>query len=457
MIELLKMCGFEADEAKTELPKIEKAFNKLGITAEDIERGKQRLTKYYDIELEGLRKVLRLCVLELVNSVLAREEGKTKIVCGFMAPCFSIFGSALVSKSKEVSAVHQSWAFQLVVGCIFDKMVPVLEAAERKWLKAGAVSHCNNVKSLVGLFALDLMPRPDLLITSGYLCETAPKTIDLLHELYDIPVCCYDTCQDREFNDYPAATERIVSLAAKSLRRLIARVQEVVGFEITDDMLREVIDARSRLNDALGKLRDLIESSDPLPIRATHETLLTALNSLTLSIDSLPETIDAIDTLRGELQERVNKGLGVVEKGAPRILALLPSHHADPRLEHLIGELDIAIVASDPSFNVPYEKASKDPYEVMSQQSPFTSLSRRIPLIIEGCKRLNIDGVLDRFHVGCRAVAGDALIIRDAIGKELGIPVLLLEWENFDPRVYNHKQYKRRLEVFKTMLVERPG
>jgi len=44
MIELLKMCGFEADEAKSELPRIEKAFNKLGITAEDIERGKQRLT-----------------------------------------------------------------------------------------------------------------------------------------------------------------------------------------------------------------------------------------------------------------------------------------------------------------------------------------------------------------------------------------------------------------------------
>ena len=44
MIELLEMCGFEADEVETELPRIEKAFTKLGITADDIERGKQRLT-----------------------------------------------------------------------------------------------------------------------------------------------------------------------------------------------------------------------------------------------------------------------------------------------------------------------------------------------------------------------------------------------------------------------------
>ena len=36
--------------------------------------------------------------------------------------------------------------------------------------------------------------------------------------------------------------------------------------------------------------------------------------------------------------------------------------------------------------------------------------------------------------------------------KELGIPILLLERDDFDPRLYNHEQYKRRLEVFKTML-----
>jgi hypothetical protein len=85
------------------------------------------------------------------------------------------------------------------------------------------------------------------------------------------------------------------------------------------------------------------------------------------------------------------------------------------------------------------------------QGSIATSLPRRVRLIIDGCKRLKIDGLLNRYHVGCRAVAGDPLIIADAVGKELGIPVLTLEWENFDPRVYNHEQYKRRLELFRMM------
>ena len=58
MIELLKLCGFEAHDIESELPRVEKAFTKLGITSEDIERGKQRLTKYYDMELKGVRKIL---------------------------------------------------------------------------------------------------------------------------------------------------------------------------------------------------------------------------------------------------------------------------------------------------------------------------------------------------------------------------------------------------------------
>jgi hypothetical protein len=43
MIELLRLCGYEAQEIESDLPRVEKAFNRLGITAEDIERAKQRL------------------------------------------------------------------------------------------------------------------------------------------------------------------------------------------------------------------------------------------------------------------------------------------------------------------------------------------------------------------------------------------------------------------------------
>jgi len=463
MLELLTLCGYEANEMEMELPRVRKAFTKLGITNEDIEVGKKRLTTYFDIELKGVRKLFGVFVRELVNITLAKEEGKKKIIHGCMAPSFEILGSALRSNSKDVFVLVPNPPFMVVFGFIFDKFVPILEAAEKQWMKSGLVSHCAMVKTRLGLFALNLIPRPDLLITSGSLCETSPKTNDLLHELYDIPTHCYDTVQDREFWEYPDST-RAIQLSAKGMRRMVQRVQEEVGFEITDEMLREVLRVKGSFTAAVNKIHELIRSSDPVPIGSTHDNLMMWLGPVPLSIDSLILATDAVNTLYNELQERVDRGVGALEKGSPKIFSILPVHHTDPRLEHLVNQVGMAIVATDMEFNatsgLPASTvaATNDPYEAMSQylqSSLLHHLGGRISIILEACKRLKVDGVLNHYHVGCRSVAGDAFIIKDEITKKLGIPVLSLEWENFDPRVYQHEQYKTRLELFKSMIKTR--
>jgi benzoyl-CoA reductase/2-hydroxyglutaryl-CoA dehydratase subunit BcrC/BadD/HgdB len=234
-------------------------------------------------------------------------------------------------------------------------------------------------------------------------------------------------------------------------------VQEIVGFGITDDMLSEVPDAKKDLMTVSSKLHDLLTWSDPLPLSATHTILLQSLNQFAIDTTNLPSVVDAVNTLYGELKERVNKGVGVVEKGAPRVIVLNPPHYADPRLEHLIGEVGMAAVATEGGgFRTTLEKPPEDPYGKLLAGFLQSSLCVRTPararIIIEGCKRLKVDGVLNRYHAGCRTVTGEAVMIGDAIKKELGLPVLLLEWEGFDPRVYDHERYKKRLEVFKTMM-----
>ena len=456
MMKLLEYCGFETSEIESELPRVQKAFAKLGITTEDIEQGKKRLVKYYDMELMGLRKIFRLCLKELVNSLLLKEEGKQKIIYGFMAPGINVLGSAFMSQSKEIFCIHHSWALHIVLGCIFGKLVPLLEAAEEKWLKDGIVSHCANVKSLLGPIVMNLIPKPDLLVTAGHLCEISPKTLDLMHELYDIPIHVHDTCQDREIESYASDTKRIVELGAKSFKNLAERIEAITGVELTTDQLWQAVAARDRLVNNLDKLKLLISESDPLLLSATHQNILGCLMHLTLDMDAYNEAFDAVDILYKELHERAEMGKGAVEKGAPRILAMLPAGQTDPRLEHLACDVGLALVVQDTGFQVPYGVKPEDPYTAVIGNmggSLHTTLARRIPLIIEGCKKNRIDGILDRYHVGCRTVAADALIIKEEVTKALGIPVLLLEWENFDPRAYDHNEFKKKLEVFKTMIL----
>ena len=75
MIELLGMCGYDQQEIELKFSRIEKVFNILGIGRNDIELGKTRLRTYYNTELESVRKGVRLCMENVAELVLAREDG----------------------------------------------------------------------------------------------------------------------------------------------------------------------------------------------------------------------------------------------------------------------------------------------------------------------------------------------------------------------------------------------
>ncbi len=58
--ELFKLCGFEDDELEQERSRIEKVLARLGMGPADIERSERWVRQNHEIELIGLRKILRL-------------------------------------------------------------------------------------------------------------------------------------------------------------------------------------------------------------------------------------------------------------------------------------------------------------------------------------------------------------------------------------------------------------
>ena len=461
MIELLELCGFESREIDAELDRAKKVFSRINITDEDIEKAKKRLVKYYDMELTGVRKILGIYLRELINLVLARDDGKKKILYGGVGPGFETIGSAIISKTEEVYAGYPDHLFRAVLTSIFGKIEPVLEAAEELWLKRGYTVHCAEVKGRLGLLALGFTPKPDVMVTSGCMCETNPKTHDLAGEVCGLTTYYAETCRDIAAGNR-ADFKRALELGAKDLRRLTHKIEEEVGFEITDDDILEVIHARGKISEAVSRVRDLIQTSDPLPLSATHDVLLHYLAKIVLTVNDLQkDPVDAVNILYRELKDRVDRGVGVVEKGAPRIFALMPPSSGGPELEHLVNEVGIALVAAETGFYLPDGARRpdmediEDPYQRMYgylYASGSLTTRDRVATVIGACKRLSVEGVLGRYHVGCRTIAADTFVCKSAITKELGIPVLLLEWESFDPRVHEHELFKRRLEVFKSMM-----
>jgi len=252
-----------------------------------------------------------------------------------------------------------------------------------------------------------------------------------------------------------------MNLAATGSRNLVNKLQDVTGIEITDDMLKEALGAGREFGEISLKLGNLLGTSDPVPVGSTHHNLIYRLNRTATNISNYPRAVEAVRVFYDEVQERVNTGYAAVEKGAPRIFCLMPPSESSPDLEYLIDGLGIANAASENRLfppdgrRSPARGRSTDPYEAMCSNlltSMYETPKARIPALLGFCKTMKFDGVLARYHAGCRSAALDSMLIRSAIKKELGIPVVVLDWENFDPRVYNHEQYTRLFESFKIMM-----
>jgi len=115
--DFLKLCGYEEDELKKEMPRVEKAFDKLGIGKEDIVRAVTRLHDNFHIELEGIRKLLRVWMEELVSLALCREEYKKVVYTDWPFPGAMMF--ALQKLSGDVYTTTIAQVLNLTMGAIF--------------------------------------------------------------------------------------------------------------------------------------------------------------------------------------------------------------------------------------------------------------------------------------------------------------------------------------------------
>jgi hypothetical protein len=124
--ELFRLCGFEDAEIEKERLRIDRALKKLEIDAEDCRRAVDRVRKYYSIDLVGVRRCLGLGLKDIIDLVLAKEEGKKLVYTSVPPPA----GLALSLNMVGVWCQVPESIVALAMGQIFGKLSPIMEAAE---------------------------------------------------------------------------------------------------------------------------------------------------------------------------------------------------------------------------------------------------------------------------------------------------------------------------------------
>lgn len=451
---LFELCDIRPDEIAKERPRIERAFEVLGIEEKDITRGESRLRQYLDVELLGVRKFLGIWMRELVNLVLAREEHDKIVYSDFPMELRPLMSMMLSTNEKEVYFATPGQIINMTMGQIFDKLNPFLEAGEENGLRPGA-AHCALYQTRLGAMVKGVIPFPDWSVIASYHCDQPAEAEELLHEVYGVPVSYLDSCPDPNWGDWPKFNDYRVRYCSSQARKLFKTFEDLIGSQITDDAIRTTNRANAIYRLKFQELVELIGHADPQPISQASLAHAFFLNSMpTRDIEGKQE---ALEILTEEVKGRVERGEGVVEKGAPGVFCTA-TISVDPSITRMIEQTGLAIRIQIPYWLSPWV-LTRHPYREWADMigvGPCLdiphSCEAHVAINLENCKAFNVDGAINFYPYSCREWVPTVMITKRVIEKELGVPVLVLEGDCYDTRNYSSGQLRTRVETFAELL-----
>jgi len=451
---LLKLCGFDDEDMGKEKPRIEEVFGKLELKPEDMQIAEDWVRQNHDIELVGVQKLLRAWLLELFDLALAKEEGKKVIYYGFP----SIGGPGMAIKAAAPDRVYVSCPDVVLchtLGQIFNKINLVLEAGEENGLPPGH-SLCSLQQVRVGAMALGMIPVPDLVATSGYYCDMGSKSDELLYEKYGHKAVYIDGSMDSRWGEYPDFSADRVEYLGAQINKFFDAVKDEFGVEVNQETWNKARSISRYLDNALGELAQVM-IADPLPISSIATGLAVQLAAASTG-RAMTEGPEAVDILIQEAKRRVETGIGVVEKGAPRVFSFA-APHSDPSITRMIENAGLALAATLTTVPPPKTPASGDyttlgdmRAEKTMQAGFYHSSFGFMKRLEESVRASHVDGLVYGFQFSCRPLALASHYLKKWIEEQVGIPVLSLEMDYYDSRSYSAAALRTRVEAFAEML-----
>ncbi len=453
--DLLTLCGFENEEIEEERPRIEKSFERLGIGPDDMQTADSWVRQNHDVTLQGVRKLLGAWLKELIDVVLAKDEGKKIVYFGFPA----ILGPGLIlsASSKDVFVCAPDMVLNHTMGQIFNKIVPILEAGEKNGLPPGHAL-CSLWQVKIGGVAKGMIPVPDLALASSYYCDMGSKADDLVTALYGVPVAYIDGVMDSHWGEYPSYLPERVHYLGAQINQALKMAEKVLDIEIVPDAWERSQKESQPFRDSLVRLVEFMKA-DPVPISIAELELMEALSSSSTG-RGLRQGIKAMDILIHEVEERVEAGIGVSEKGAPRVM-LRAGHTSDPRVTRLVEETGLAVpltfilgswggvrVKSKGNYHTPGEIIAE--YEMSGGY--YHGTEAQIKFYEKAAQLMKLDGFIATYLYNCRPVATISHPQKKYLEEKTGLPVLSLEIDGFDSRAYSADSLRTKVETFAEML-----
>ncbi|RLA80724.1 MAG: 2-hydroxyacyl-CoA dehydratase [Deltaproteobacteria bacterium] len=310
-----------------------------------------------------------------------------------------------------------------------------------------AYARCDLGYRIVGKSPMGGIPDPDFLLACNAQCFTLTKWFEVLSRKYQVPLFVFDTPQ---WIRDKGARKEITRYCVQQLRELISALEELTGKKFDYDRLREVVKLSDEASRLYRKFLDMA-SYKPSPISIFDALIHMAI---TVYLRGTPQAVQFYRTLVDEVQEKADKGIGVVENERFRLYwENLPVWFKFRDHANLLASYGAVILTSLYVHAWSYEfDTSKDPLETLAENyvSVFSNvtLEERADMALDLFRRYSLNGSIMFINRSCKAVSFAVHELRDILTERTGIPALVFEADMGDPRFYSEAQIRTRIEAY---------
>jgi benzoyl-CoA reductase/2-hydroxyglutaryl-CoA dehydratase subunit BcrC/BadD/HgdB len=261
---------------------------------------------------------------------------------------------------------------------------------------------------------------------------------------------------DSKWGEFPEYDPMRVKYLGAQINKLFDEVEKHMGVKVNEEKFKKALGRNADYMKAMGQL-SMVMNADPVPISMATVSLARFLGTADTRWARVAGR-EAVETLIQEVQKRVDKGYGVVPKGAPRVLAGFPAF-TDPGLIHMIEEAGLAVVAMTLMAPLRVKSWESDQPTLGEQRAEIEmrvgfyhsnyAIAKRWAEVAQDSR---VDGFIWNYLFNCRPIASTSHLLKKVVEEETGIPVLSLEVDIYDSRYYSPATLKTRVETFADIL-----
>jgi benzoyl-CoA reductase/2-hydroxyglutaryl-CoA dehydratase subunit BcrC/BadD/HgdB len=303
---------------------------------------------------------------------------------------------------------------------------------------------CSVHRASLGAYLRGHFPKPDLLVTTSFYCGGKAKTNEILSGMSGVPAYLLAVPQE--------VSRESVNYVQKQLREVADRVADLTGTPFDEDRLKEVVGHSNRAREAQLDLLSLL-ANRPAPWGGDQ---LFNYSFFSHMYDGLPVLADIHNGYAAKLRERIGSGKLRAERHRVFWYAWAPVYRNT--IFDTLKKHEVSVPVCE-TFLVHWDEIDEQhPFEGLALKcltNPFIGrVQRRIDLLNGAVERFGIDGAILLATPACRHSKGNGAIMKEALGAR-GLPLLVLDVDMADPRVYAEEQTRTRIEGFIEMLDSR--